>query len=58
MTSYILKVKKNKFIEIKIEANNEQEARIKFENNDYDFINDVSELKDGSLEIVEIRKGD
>ena len=55
---WLLKVKKNKFIEIKIEANNEQEARIKFENNDYDFINDVSELKDGSWEIVEIRKGD
>ena len=55
MTIYIVKMKKDKFVEVRIEAENEKEARIKIENNDYDPINNL-DMGEGYWEIVEIRK--
>lgn len=54
MTTYIVKIKKDKYREVRVEAISKQEARMKVENNDYDPVDGVKELDNGGWEVVDV----
>lgn len=57
MATFIVKLKKHKFMEVKVLADTEEEARLKVENEDYDPL-DSEEVPNGGWEIVSIREAD
>lgn len=54
MTTYIVRIKKDKLREVRVEAISKQEARMKVENNDYDPLDGVKDLDGNGWVVVDI----